>query len=113
MSTRHYIAGTLRELWDDATRTYTAYDEAGAQVESRAYTADENAAADASAAAALADANRLAIDAALDSSLATLQTILDDTNSNINSNPAQRIKELARVQRRIIRHVLKRYDGTA
>lgn len=53
------------------------------------------------------------IDQLLLDSLATLQVIIDDTNANINTNPAARIKDMARVQRRIIRRVIGKLDGTA
>lgn len=43
--------GTLRERWDDDTRTYTEWDAEGAQTSTRPYTAEENAAADAALAA--------------------------------------------------------------
>ena len=64
--------------------------------------------------AAEADATaRATIEQALDAALVTLQTVIDDTNPNINSNPAARIKDLARAQRRTIRLLIRRFDGTS
>jgi hypothetical protein len=58
--------------------------------------------------------NQLAVNQALADAMAVLQAIIDDTNANINTNPAARIKDLARAQRRLIRHVLAIYsDGSA
>jgi len=52
------------------------------------------------------------IEQALSDALVTLQTIIDDTNANINGNPAQRIKDIARTTRRTIRLLIRRFDGT-
>lgn len=57
--------------------------------------------------------NRASIEEALTASLVALQAIIDDTNASINTNPAARIKDLARVQRRLIRLACRRLDGTA
>jgi hypothetical protein len=42
-------AGNEHERWDDATSTYTAWDQSGVQTTTRAYTAAETAAAQAAA----------------------------------------------------------------
>jgi hypothetical protein len=104
-----YENGSLSEQWDDETRTYTDFRTDPSTV--RAYNADENALADATANTVAEESNRVSIEEALAAALETLQLIIDDTNSNINSNPASRIKDLARVQRRLIRLVLRRFDG--
>jgi len=57
--------------------------------------------------------NRASIEQALSDALITLQAIIDDTNANINGNPAQRIKDIARTTRRTIRLLIRRFDGTA
>lgn len=57
MSTDVYRDNVLRERWDDATRTYTAWNASGVQASSRPYTAQENAYADAVAAQAQRDSN--------------------------------------------------------
>lgn len=49
MSAQRYEGDVLREWWDDATRTYTEYDETGTVVSTRPYTDEENAQADAEA----------------------------------------------------------------
>lgn len=113
MSTSVYdINGTLREEWDDDARTYTEYDEQGAEVSSRPYTAEENARADAEAAQALVESNRRTIEEALGAALATLQTTIDTANATINAGPAVYVKDIARIQRRIIRLLTRRFDGT-
>lgn len=48
-TTERFRDGVLREKWDDATRTYTAYDATGKQTSTRPYTTAENTAADAAA----------------------------------------------------------------
>ncbi len=58
-------------------------------------------------------ANQRSIEQALANALGTLQTILDDTNANINANPAQRIKDEARALRRVIRLLIRKFDGNA
>ena len=103
--------GTLQEQWDDSTRTYTDFSTSPQIV--RPYTDDENAEADKRAESEAESGNQSSIEEALSAALETLQLIIDDTNSNINSNPASRIKDLARVQRRLIRLVLRRFDGVA
>lgn len=113
MSTHVYAEGVLREKWDDTSRTYTSWDATGAQTSTRAYTAEENARADAEAATALQDANRASIEDALATALAELQAIVDTANSTINGSPASYIKTLARAQRRVIRLVIRRFDGTS
>lgn len=107
-----YVDNVLRERWNDATRTYTSYNAAGVQTSTRPYTAAENAAADAEIAAASAETNRRSIETALETALAELQTTIDATNASINSNAAVHIKILARAARRIIRLLIRRYDGT-
>lgn len=64
MSTLIYLDNVLRESWDDESRTYTSYDEAGEVVSSRPYTEAENAAADAAILAeqARAEQEKLAAD---------------------------------------------------
>lgn len=61
MSAYIYSGGTLREAWDDATRTFTEYNAQGQQTSTRPYTAGENAAADAALAAEEARAEALAL----------------------------------------------------
>lgn len=99
-------------VWDDATRTVTCYDADGVAT-TRPYDDSENQNADAVAEQALEEQRAATISAALNSSLATLQAIIDDTNANINTNPASRIKDMARVQRGVIRLVIRRLDGVS
>src|SRR6478609_5680456 len=107
-----FTNGKISERWDPVTRVHTSYNAAGQVTASVPFTAAENARADADALAATSATNQVSIETALSNDLATLQAIIDDTNANINQNPAQRIKDLARVQRRVIRLVIRRFDGT-
>jgi hypothetical protein len=56
--------------------------------------------------------NKRTIEEALAADLVKMQAIIDDTNNNINSNPAARIKDMARVHRRLIRQALRSFEGT-
>lgn len=103
--------GTLLEQWDDATRTYTDF--RTDPDTTRPYTAQENAEADVRAAQETSDGNRRTIEDALDLRMATMQAVIDDTNANINGNPAARIKDLARAVRLLIRESRGDFTGTA
>lgn len=107
--------GVLRKQWDDSVTpgVYTEWDAQGVQVLTRAFNSDEAARAATDALEDQQIANERTIEQALADSLATLQAIIDDTNANINANPAQRIKDLARSQRRVIRLVIRRFDGSS
>jgi hypothetical protein len=50
--------GRLRQRWDDTTRLYTAWNEAGVQTEQRPYTSQEQSEADGRVAAQALSANR-------------------------------------------------------
>jgi hypothetical protein len=95
---------------DDVTRIATLYNATGAQTGTRPFTASENAIADAAAAIATAETNRRTIETALADALVSLQTIIDTANAQINAPAA--IKDIARVNRRIIRLLIRRFDGT-
>lgn len=111
MSARDFdVEGNLRKFWNDVARTYTEYDAAGAVVVTRPYTTDENARADAEAAELALANNQASIEEALSAALVTLQTIID-TNNNQISAPAA-IKDISRALRRVIRLVIRRFDGT-
>lgn len=117
MSWELYVNSRLRERGDDAARTVTYWDAAGALVPStpevpnpRPYTAAENAAADAAAAQQQEQAERDAlleeigrIDAALAAEDARIQPCLDDGPQTINGSPAQYIKHNARAIKRVIK----------
>lgn len=114
MSVREvYLNGVCRERWDNATRTYFTYSAAGAQTSTRAFTPEENAIADAMTLAESQTVN----DADIANKIVTvdmpaLATILADTNANINANPAQRIKDIAKAVRRLDRKVQRLLDGS-
>lgn len=112
MSQIVYQDGVRREWWDDATRTYTAYDEAGVPIVERPYTAEENAVADADAAANVLAANKVTVDQRLAEHFTEIQTLVATTNAEINDNPAAEIKKVARAVRRLIRVALQQYDGS-
>ena len=107
-----YIAGMLRERWDDTTRTYTAWDDAGTQTEQRPYTAAENAAADEDAVAATQTANKSTIETNLSEDLDAMQAVIDQDNAMLRDDPAQEIKDIARAVRRLIRMALDDFTGT-
>lgn len=113
MARESFFNGVLIERWDDAARLVRTFNAQGAQTSTRPYTAEEITRADADALAASQATNGSTIDANLAADLVTLQAIIDDTNANINASPAARIKDIARVQRRIIRRVIGKLDGVA
>jgi hypothetical protein len=100
------------QVWDDTTRTVTCTDTEGAVTSTRDYDDSENENADALAATAAAETTERTILDALEAALADLQAIIDDTNSNINSNPAARIKTIARTCRRLVRIATRDLSGT-
>lgn len=108
-----YEDGELLEQWDDDTRTYSRWDGTDpAPVEVRPYTPEEDAAADVRAQEALVAANAATLEDDLDDALLSLQVIIDDTNSNINDNPAARIKDVAKALKKTIRKVNERFEDT-
>lgn len=110
---RHVYDRTgLRERWDDAARVLTTWNTSGVQTSQRAYTAAENAQADIIVAAETANTNKRTIQQALVADLTALQVIIDETNANINTNPAARIKTMSRAIRRLTRLALDDYSGT-
>lgn len=98
--------------WDDTARTVTCYDSNG-DPHTRPYDDSENENADRAAAEAAAESTEAAILTDLQTALSFLQAVIDDTNANINQNPASRIKDMARVQRKVIRILTRRLDGTS
>lgn len=58
-------------------------------------------------------ANKLSIEEKLDLAMDTLNLIINDTNANINSSPAPRIKDLARILRLAIRDIRRDYRGAS
>lgn len=114
MSAEIYINGVLRERWSDGSRIYTAWDSNGNVMPDtpRPYTTQENALADGQALVVAQQNNATALNNDLTAFLTTLQTIIDTSNSTINSSPASYIKDLARVGRKLIRVVTRSLDGT-
>ncbi len=55
-------------------------------------------------------ANKSAIETNIGQDLVAMQAIIDDTNANINSNPAARIKDMARMLRRLGKHELEQFE---
>jgi hypothetical protein len=108
----NYIDGVLREKWDDATRTYTAWDADGVidPETPRSYTAEENAAADAEAVGETLVQNKSTIELNLEEDLATMQAIKDTDNSVINDSPASYIKDIAVAVRRLIKMELEDFE---
>lgn len=103
--------GSVRIEQNDETRTYSDFTTDPPTI--RPYNPDENAAADQRLVEEAAEAVRVQVEQILDASLADLQAIIDTPNATINGSPAQHIKTLARVQRRLIRHAISKFDATA
>jgi hypothetical protein len=104
-------SGVLVYRWDDDSRTFTDY-----TVEppaSRPYTEAENTEADEFAKAQTDEATRRTIEEALAQALTTMQALLDTPNATLNAGPGPFLKDLARVNRRVIRLLTRRLDGTA
>ena len=105
--------GLLREVWDDATRTYTAYAEDGTVVSTRPYTAEENTAADVRAEGYEQAANDGEIGDKIETvDMPAMQAILDQTNADLRADPSQELKAIAKAIRRLDRKVQKILDGT-
>lgn len=103
--------GNLQEVGDDVARRVHTYDEQGIEIlPDRAYTATENGQADADSAVITADANRRTIEQALAGALADLDVMIAKTPAQITGSDT---KELARDLRRVIRLLIRRFDGTA
>lgn len=113
------------EEWDDATRTYTAWDAAGAQTAQRSYTAAENAAADARAAEATTSSNNLTLRQSAENALAANRNDIttNDAYAAISApTAAQNLAQIralstqssrqARELNGLIRLILGRLDGT-
>lgn len=107
--------GRINKRWNHNTTpgTYSEYAEDGTLLLQRTFTAEEQAMSDARKLTDLADGNDSATSSRLVSiDFPAMQAIIADTNANINSNPATRIKDIARAVRRIIRRVEHLTDGT-
>lgn len=105
---------TVHTRYDDVSRLAREYEPGGiVLIQERPFTAAENAIADAMATTLAEAANKATIEQALSDALVEVQTIIDATNATINANAASYIKILARAARRIIRLLIRRFDGTA
>lgn len=105
--------GVLRQQWDDGTETYSEWDETGTLTLERPYTPDELAQKAVRVAQETSTANEADIGNKIETvDMPAMQAILDDTNANINANPAARIKDIAKAIRRLDRKVLGLLDGS-
>ena len=112
MAKHEVSAGSvLRKRWDDDTRTYTEWDAAGQQVESRPYTLDENAEADARAAAEAEEANKATIEDRASTALVDNAAYLDIA-APTNVETLTQVKALTRQSNGLIRLLLQRFDST-
>lgn len=107
-------AGVRVQEWDDATRTYYWRADDGTVLDQRAYTPEENAAADAALVQATQETNRRTIEQALADTLATIDAdVLSLNNATATTaDLAKAVKVLGRAQRRTIRLLIRRLDGT-
>jgi hypothetical protein len=106
----YYLVTTTPRPADtaDTTYDYSITLQAGIPTETwtaRPKTADEIA-------AATAQTNQASIVTNLQQDMVAIQAIIDDTNANINANPAARIKDMCRMLRRLGREALNDYTGT-
>jgi len=99
--------------WDRDAREVITEDAEGEEISRRPYTDEENAAEDNALVIESNERNRLSIEEALENALVEIQTIIDTPNATINSSPAAHIKTLARAQRRMIRLLTRRLDGSS
>ena len=111
MNAEIYADDKLRQRWNDDTRTYTAWDEAGQQTASRAYTATENAQADAYAAAESQQANRVTIEKYISTAVTDNRAFVASTGVTAAQTVAQ-VKALTRQVNALFRLVTERFDGT-
>jgi hypothetical protein len=113
MSAYYYRDGVLREHYDDEAREYRTYSPTGGLTSTRPYTPDEVARVEAGlpvdGGAGQAQAT---IEDALSTALTELQTLIATDNAVLRDNPAPALKIIARALRRIIRILLRRFDGT-
>lgn len=116
-------ANVLRERWDDAARTFTAWDENGTQTEQRPYTAQENAEADARVQAETEQANEATLReqaaadlTALSASIDQLNLVVDKNNNAIGGGDtkavAREARAIARATKRLTRLMIRQLDGT-
>jgi hypothetical protein len=106
-----YLDGVLSLRYDDDARIVTDY--RTDPPTSRPYSARENAETDGVLRDEAEAATERTIEDALASALAGMQAIIDTPNATLNAGPAPYIKDLARVNRRLIRLATRRLDGTA
>lgn len=110
---RVVVDGVLRQQWDDGTETYSEWDETGTLITERPYTTDELAQKAARVAGETTTTNEADIGNKIETvDMPAMQAIIDDTNANINANPAARIKDIAKAIRRLDRKVLGLLDGS-
>jgi len=112
MSQQRFQGGVLREQWDDAARTYTALDAAGAQTSARPYTAAENTDADAAATAQTATANGATLRQKASAALAANATFLA-LASPTNAQTVAQVKALTAECNAVIRLALGQLDSTS
>lgn len=124
MSAEVYVAGVVRERWDDTTRTYTAFNASGVQISSRPYTAAENTQANAEAVNQTAQTNKVTLLtdakadlAVLDSSVTALNVVIAKANNTIaggdTKQVAQEARSIARATKRLVRLITESLDATS
>jgi hypothetical protein len=112
MSAQEYDpSGVLRKQWNDATRTFTAWNAAGQQTSTRPYTAAENARADALAAAAAADQNASTIKAQVAAAITANKAYVALANPTTAQTTAQ-VKALSRQLNGVMRLLTGQLDAT-
>lgn len=111
MSSQVFIAGVLREWWDDASRTYRSFDEQGAQMSTRPYTAAENQLADESAQRELRDANERTLREKAGQAIAFNDAFLALATPS-NAQVVAQVQRLTREATALIRLTIRALDST-
>lgn len=106
-----FIAGVLRERWDDTTRQHTTFDDKGAQTGSRPYTAEENTRADNAAAMRGVAGNRATIEQQAASALAGNKAFAA-LSAPTQAQTLAQVKALSLQNNGIIRLRLGKLDAT-
>lgn len=113
MSVMRFESGTLREWWDDTTRTYRTFNPDGNEyLPSRPYTAAENADADARAALTTSETNRGTLRAKADAALTGNATFLAIA-APTNAQTLAQVQLLTKESNALIRLVLDKLDSTS
>ena len=109
--TETWTDGVLRERWDDDARLYTAWDEAGVQIEQRTYTDEESTSADVKDNLSLMSANKDSIVSKMQTAQTNNATYLAIASPTSAQNTAQ-VKALTRQVNALIKLAINDLGNT-